>query len=182
MSAIQNRLQEVKNIPTDINEHLDTLYNLAKECEHITEFGTRHGVSTVAFLAAQPKKLICYDIDRKPEVDLLDSMKENTDFIFNQKSTLEVEIEETDLLFIDTLHTYKQVKGELEEHPKKVKKYIVFHDTVTFGYRDEVDDGELIQKRGINAAIREFLDKNTKWVIKDHYTNNNGLTVLEKIK
>ena len=178
--SIESRFEQAKKKNTDINEHLDTLYALAQECEHITEFGTRHGESTNAFLAAKPKKLMCYDVDRKPEVAQLERLKGDTDFNFFQQSTLEVEIEETDLLFIDTLHTYKQVKGELAEHPKKVKKYLVFHDTVTFGYKDEVDDGTLIQKRGINAAIREFMDANPEWVIKHHFNNNNGLTVLEK--
>jgi GT2 family glycosyltransferase/tetratricopeptide (TPR) repeat protein len=38
--------------PSDVNEHLPTLYALAKECEHVTELGTRGGVSTTALLYA----------------------------------------------------------------------------------------------------------------------------------
>jgi hypothetical protein len=36
--------------PSDIHEHLPTLSELARECKHVTELGTRTGVSTLAFL------------------------------------------------------------------------------------------------------------------------------------
>ena len=49
--------------PSDINEHLPTLKKYAEECEHITEMGVRWVVSTFAFMAGLPKKLISYDID-----------------------------------------------------------------------------------------------------------------------
>jgi hypothetical protein len=48
------------------------------------------------------------------------------DWLFRHGSTLEADvIEETDMLFVDTLHTYGQVKGELERHGNQARKYIV---------------------------------------------------------
>ena len=35
--------------------------------------------------------------------------------------------------------------------------------------------------KGLWPAIEEFLSSNTNWRIKERYTNNNGLTILEKI-
>ena len=35
---------------------------------------------------------------------------------------------------------------------------------------------------GLWPAIAEFLLKNKNWKLKERYTNNNGLTILEKIK
>ena len=59
--------------------------------------------------------------------------KENDiDFTLVEESTLDVEIEETDLLFIDTEHTYSQLLNELTLHGDKARKYIVLHDTATF--------------------------------------------------
>lgn len=48
-------------IPGDINEHVPLLYGLAKDCNSVTEFGVRKGVSTRAFLYANTK-LTSYDI------------------------------------------------------------------------------------------------------------------------
>ena len=35
---------------------------------------------------------------------------------------------------------------------------------------------------GLKRAIDEFLENNEEWKLKEKYTNNNGLTILEKIK
>jgi hypothetical protein len=72
------------------------------------------------------------------------------------------------------LHTYAQVKGELEKHGNQARKYIVFHDTVAFGIVGE-DNGT-----GINLAIQEFLRDNDHWQVVEHYENCNGLTVLAR--
>ena len=34
---------------------------------------------------------------------------------------------------------------------------------------------------GLCPAIEEFLKNNNEWKLKHRYTNNNGLTILEKI-
>jgi hypothetical protein len=47
------------------------------------------------------------------------------------------EIEETDLLFIDSLHTYKRMTFELETFAPKVKPYIVAYDTTLYSSRGE---------------------------------------------
>ena len=36
-------------------------------------------------------------------------------------------------------------------------------------------------KCGLWKAIEEFLQNNKEWVLKERFTNNNGLTVLEKL-
>lgn len=161
----------------DIVEHLPTLHSYGKECKHITELGTRLGYSTSAFLYSLPTKMICYDVDEKKEfIDKARniSVENNIEFIFNNKDVLSVEIEETDLLFIDTLHTYAQLKKELELHAKKARKYIIMHDTEIFK-----DIGEDRSKPGLAQAINEFLQNNLNWQIDKIYTNNFGLTILK---
>lgn len=160
---------------SDIWEHLPALYELAKQCSHVTEMGTREGNSTVAFLAAQPRKLICYDIDRKPQVDRLHTLRGKTDFRFEKQDVLVANIEPTDLLFIDTFHTYTQCKAELARHASKARRWLVFHDTHTFGERGE-DGGA-----GLWPAIAEFLSRSPEWRIKSRVDNNHGLTVLERV-
>lgn len=177
---IDYEYEKAKSVKSDINEHLEVLHELAKECDTITEVGVRSGVSTRAFLKAR-KKLSCYDIEANSEVLKLVEKAKATgiDVTFTQADILNIELKETDLLFIDTLHTYKQLKSELKLHSEKAKKYIAFHDTVTFGLKNEVNDGS--EKQGLIPAIMEFMSENKNWKVKKFYTNNNGLTVLERI-
>lgn len=167
-----------RSICGDINEHMLRLAQLARECEHITEFGVRTGMSTYSFLhglSNKPRAILrSHDLHDffnifaiRPQLEI--------DWTFRQASTLDIDpIEPTDLLFIDTLHTYAQVKGELEKHGLRARKYIVFHDTVAFGKVGE-DNGE-----GINKAIFEWMAANPQWKVAEHYENNNGLTILAK--
>jgi hypothetical protein len=162
---------------SDINEHLTVLRKYGEQCNHITEFGVRWIVSTWAFLASQPDFLISYDIRHpssfKADIDNVYASAGKTEYNFIQADVLKIELEETDLLFIDTLHRYNQLKKELQLHASKVKKYIILHDTETFGEKGE-GKGEGLQK-----AIDEFLYQNENWRIKEIFTNNNGLTILE---
>jgi hypothetical protein len=137
--------------------------------------GTRAGVSATALLAAQPAKLVCYDRVRRPQVDLLQTAAGRTEFVFHEADVLEVAIEETELLFIDTWHVYEQLRAELHLHAAKVRKYLVLHDTTTFG-----DYGEEPGHRGLWPAVEEFLKLGT-FRLKERLHHNNGLTVLERV-
>lgn len=192
---IQEKFLQACSKQSDINEHLPTLLRYGKECNHITEMGVRDVVSTWAWLMAQPDKLVCYDIVKSDAINLA---IEHSDIInFIEADVLKIEIEETDLLFIDTLHTYTQLKQELALHASKVREYIVFHDVVTYGYKPEpsqfnthkgvVKQHEKILAnyvdgdKGIMPAIEEFLDENPEWRVKEMFTNNNGLLIIQRV-
>ena len=168
--------ESAKNTPSDINQHIPLIYSLAKECDSVTEFGVREGSSTRAFLYAGTK-LRSYDLYKSDYVNkLFDIAKESgVDCEYIKADTRNLSIEPTDFLFIDTLHTYDQLKTELAIHASKVKKYIAFHDTQTFGTIGEVD-GE----RGLIPAILEFISDYPEWKIHYHTAENNGFTVLSK--
>jgi hypothetical protein len=84
-----------------------------------------------------------------------------------------VDIEETDLLFIDTRHDYDQLREELRRHADKVRKYIVLHDTTTYGER-----GETPGHQGLWPAVEELRTEGN-FRLQARCTNNNGLTLLE---
>ena len=90
--------------------------------------------------------------------------------------TREIDIKETDMLFIDTLHTYQQVKGELR-FANKVRKYIAFHDTWSHG----VGSRDIVGEPGITNAINEFLVKYPEWKKIYEVNFNHGLIILEKV-
>jgi len=177
--------------PSDMHEHMPNLKMYADECEHVTEMGVRGIVSTYAFLISKCKTLVSIDIVN-PSVhgsniqDVYTLAKlHKKNFTFIEGDTLKIEIEPTDLLFIDTLHSYDQLKGELALHAKKAKKYIIMHDTVTFGeYGHTLEDpaNRYGNVKGLNPAIQEFLEAHrTEWAYDRIYYNCNGLTILKRI-
>jgi len=163
---------------SDINEHLPMLYFLAQQCDHVTEFGVRTGASTLAFLhglQGRPATLRSYDINDQYGVQELLSRWTRVEWTFSICSTVLISrIEPTDLLFVDTLHNYDQVRQELALHGEAARRWIVFHDTETFGVTG--DDGG----RGINQAIDEWLEAKPEWRIVYRTHRNNGLTVIER--
>jgi hypothetical protein len=193
MEIIIEQFQLRASRPSDINQHLETLKTYASECGHITEMGVRTVVSTWAFLASKPKRLISIDIVQCPVQDAATAAKNNGidfEFIVADTSNPQLDIEPTDLLFIDTWHVYDQLKKEFQLHANKVKKYIILHDTTTFGEIGESGSDliinpatgqmEMMRKRGLWPAVEEFLAENTNWSLKERFTHNNGLTILQK--
>lgn len=192
MEKIKNYFLIHKKNKSDINEHLDVLYEYSLKCEHITEMGIRWGSSTFAFLYSNPKKMIGYDVKKTHEIQEIIElcMEYKIDFRFIQEDVLNTSIEETDLLFIDTLHTYNQLSKELSLHSKKVKKYIIMHDTTCFGYvnegvyehASELIKNEKTTKEGLVIAIQDFLsiEDGLNWEIDKILENNNGLTILKR--
>lgn len=188
---------------SDINEHLGTLYKYAINCSHITELGTRTCVSTRSFLLGlihtnflRPKVLVCVDLERLPETEYIENACDyhRINYHFYEMNDLEIELERTDLLFIDTWHVYGQLKRELEKHHSKVRKYIILHDTTIDAITSESirmkhNIGEKMKEsgfkyeeitRGIWPAVEEFLIKHPEFYLREKFTNNNGLTILER--
>ena len=193
MKTLEEYFEEKKNTHSDINEHLDTFKKYAEECDTIVEMGVRSIVSTWGFLMGKPKKMVGIDLTH-PEVfggnidEVYRITKENNikyDFILG--NTLSVDIEECDLLFIDTWHDYLQLKKELNRHHDKVKKYVIFHDTEYFGFKNETlyedyntEREETNLPKGLIPAINEFCLHHPEWFIYERFSNNNGITILKK--
>lgn len=163
--------------PSDINEHVPTLRELAKGKDTVVEFGVRTGVSTAGLLAGRPKKLISYDLNPSPQAQAMmeRAKEEKMDFEFKVGDSLQVEIPECDLLFIDTKHTADHVFQELMRHGNKAKR-IAFHDTEIFGENGE-DGGP-----GLMVALRGWLMQNKEWKVVRHDKNNHGFTVISRLE
>jgi hypothetical protein len=191
---------------SDINEHLPTLCAYARECESIIELGVRGVISSWALVKGllengkDVKKILLNDIEPCDINELMEVTKGMGVHISHEwKNDLELDIQENvDLTFIDTWHVYAQLKRELEKFSKVTNKYIIMHDTTVdewygetircFGglataekqsktYNFPVDE---IMK-GLWPAIEEFLETNKDWKLRERFTNNNGLTILERI-
>jgi len=204
MNLLKQKYDEVCKTPSDINEHLPILSLYASECDHITEMGVRNVVSSWAFVNGlknnfkeKSKKLVGVDLNFSKNILILkeECKKNRIEYEFIKDNSIKIEIEYTDLLFIDTWHVYGQLKRELNKHYKKVRKYIILHDTTV-----DAIDGESIRlnlnikkqslktgypeeeiNKGLKPAIDEFLIEHNEWKIKEEFKNNSGLTILERV-
>lgn len=204
MSA-QDELQRaytfhVNNV-SDIYEHLPTLSKYASECDSVVEFGVRSGVATTAFIHGLSKrantKYYGVDVEHCQISQYFSKLAPavGVQYTFTQNNSILYDIpEDIDLLFIDSWHVYGHLKRELAKHHSKVRKYIIMHDTTV----DEWD-GESIRsgwntakqaqqtgypedeiRKGLWPAITEFLEANPEWELRERFTNNCGLTVLQR--
>jgi hypothetical protein len=143
--------------------------------------GTRYGNSTIAFMSSYPQKFISYDVTPNDRIEYIKMIAKdcNINFHFRLENVEQIEIEETDLLFIDTNHHDIQCSNELRLHASKARKYIAFHDTVSFW-----EDGQGYWKgegHGLKYAIEPFLATHPEWATEYRSEANNGLLILKRI-
>ncbi len=203
MQDIDTLYNNSKNIYSDISQHVPTLKNYASQVSSIAEFGVRGtNNSTHAFIKglieSTSDKKSYIGVDIKPvTINYMEDIAKhyNIDFKFIVADSAKVDIPEVDILFIDSWHVYAHLKRELAKHHSIVKKYIIMHDTTVDEWVGEtirnkwdskqqsIDTGypeEEINK-GLWPAIEEFLKEHPEWVLKERFTNNNGLTVLSRV-
>lgn len=171
LNELENEYRWAAETPSDFSVHVPMLRALASVCDHVTEMGVRTGVSTRALLV-EDCVVRSYDMYLNDYVESLfeKARSAGKDVQYIKGNTLAIDIEPTDMLFIDTEHTYQQVSQELRLHANKVRKFIAFHDT------DQPFAGEML------PAIMEFLAYNKNWHVRSHNTHCYGFTVLEKTK
>jgi hypothetical protein len=187
-SGIDAIFEFCKGIKRDLDEHLPTLKFFASKVDHVTEF-TKRRESTVAFVAARPKTVISY----QKEADVLlatlqgtikndsesQGRKIETLTIHWNTDSLEIDpIEETDLLYIDTVHAGPRLSAELEAHGERVRRFIVLRGTGAFGERAESSERE--PPPGLFHGLRPWLEANPQWAVIAHVDNEYGLTILSK--
>lgn len=170
---------ELSSTPSDINEHLPTLRKYALQCNSVTELGVRTIVSLWSWLDAGVPLIRAYDLNQPPADNLRYveqyAVENGLDFAFTQADVLKTVLEPTDLLFIDTWHVYPQLSQELKLHGEVARKFMIFHDTTLYARRGE--DGSNL---GLQDALDEFLLETDSWRVREKFTNNNGLTILER--
>jgi hypothetical protein len=184
-TIVEEKYHYLRNTPSDINEHFPIIKGYTEECESVLELGVRWIVASWAFLAGKPKVYTGFDIEHPSKFGAsLDELKKGAeqqgtqfDFILGDDLNPEIynQLPNFDLIFIDTDHTYQQVKNELEVYHSKANKYLMLHDIVSFR-----NGGFDKDEKGIWAAIMEFLFYHEEWELWESFANNNGLTILRR--
>lgn len=176
----------------------------------MSEMGVRSGVSTWGFLkglvdhaaAAPAVPHALYGLDLSPAPPHYEELQRsgvaklpNLECSFRQGDALHVQPRVADILFIDTLHVFGQLRRELARHAPSTKRFIIMHDTTVdethgealrcgfnvkeLSKRSGIPKSELVL--GLWPAVEEFLcRRGAQWKLRERFTHNNGLTILER--
>lgn len=134
----QERYQEVAAAPSDIQRHLSRLRREAHGT--VLELGVRGGSSTVALLAGlEERGGMLWSVDVDPASAAVFPDHAQWCFVLadsrDEGPVVEAGLpDELDVLFIDTIHTYEQVRDELAVWGDRVVDggLILFHDTDSY--------------------------------------------------
>lgn len=132
--TLADRHRTFCQVHSDIREHLPTFVDLVveRDCRHVIELGTRHGLSTVAFLYGLEQtggSLVSIDLGERPDIG------EWPHWQYIRGDDLDPEVfrqcEPADLVFIDTTHGYTQTLRELNLYSTLIRRpgLMVLHDT-----------------------------------------------------
>lgn len=127
----------------------------------VAELGVEHGLFSKEILErCIPSELIL--VDTWPDASIKDSCMQNAatpdKTFFNQTTSLaylnSLQEDSLDWVYIDTDHTYKTTKAELESAAKAVKNdgYICGHDYTSINYSG-------LKRYGVVEAVNEFCVK-----------------------
>lgn len=181
--TVQDIFNQRKTIKKTICGHLDTLRDLASECDVVVEFGIRSASSSSALVLGCKGTVYSYDIERIDQWHQPLKAAAGDKWVVTYCRSEEADIPECDMLFHDTFHNYEQVKAEIRAHAHKVRKYYVFHDSV----KNAISGGENHTRgnfnpnlAGFRLAVDELMIEDPSWFIKAHYPHDDGLLVLER--
>lgn len=204
MDELEREYVHVYTNPSDINEHIQTLFLLATECEYIIEAGVRSCISTWALLRglvhnkSASKRLVSLDLEKSPQVDKVTRVADKVGVSYEFVTGSDIDypnVDKVDMTFIDTWHIYGHLKRELEKFAPLTNKYIVLHDTTVDAVEGESircghdilqqmkDSGYSYKEvcTGLWPAVEEFLVAHPEFMLQHRYTNCNGLTVLVRV-
>lgn len=195
---LKYRYEHACETPSDINEHVHVLRRLAIECSSVVEIGMRSMVSSWGILqglSENPSDTRYYlgiDIASPPSEALnfakWAAKESGISFRFWQANDMDVDIGPTEMLFIDSLHTYCHLTYELEKFSPKVSKFIAMHDTSWGDIDDPTYQGDYSEyppeynrtKRGLWRAVEDFLQRHPEWTLYERRLNNYGFTILKR--
>lgn len=180
LTPFYTRLRET---PSDINEHLETLHDLAVklDAKTVIELGVRGGRSTIAWLVALHTRtggrLWAVDVDPAPP-----ALAAHPAMTFTQGHDLDpfvlaqLPADGVDIVFVDTSHEYEQAKAEIQAYAPRVRPggAMVFHDVAVEVHEHHGPGSQ--PPFPVRKAVEEWAERDGLAV--DWYGHNNGLAVV----
>lgn len=203
--GIYRQYQEIQNSKQLLNPfkpHMHRLRVLCRQCPSVLHLGSIVTAATLSIFLGmtdvemKDKQFLavgrpCTNIS---ELKKLNRWARDLKIKFNyiEKNTCLIEPLDADLLFVDSDHRYAHLSLELENMHQKISKYIFIHHTGSpWGLVDEqnyfIDDfayPEWIDcsKRGLRAAVQDFLNRHPEWQKDEENANSHGFTILKRLK
>lgn len=186
-----------RNIKRDLEQHFPLMRELASNCDHVTLFGKRKEAD-IAFamglvdrhLAQRDTvpRMVSHNLEKDTVLLELDALlmglpnvRANTPHLVeyhrDDKDSIQVPAldEETDALWIDTVHHADRLRGELAKYLPKVRRYVFLRGTGNFG--NEAEGGG----PGLYEPARELCNaEGSPWFVCYHTPAEYGLTVLSR--
>ncbi len=159
----------LREIPRDLDQHLDQLRDLATGATHVVEI-TKRRESTAALLAAAPKTLVSYQREEDPLLARLPCDRRPPD-----PHGLPADLPATEVLYIDDVHTADRLGAQLDKYAPLVSRRIILRGTAAFGERAEGVDAP-----GLLPALRRFLRQHPEWTVIYHAGHQYGLTAISR--
>lgn len=160
-------------IPLTLKRYHGLIQQLMQESDSYTEFGVYQGPTLAAAMFTNPKKIRAYDItlewfNHAKNLFTQYANEHNIDFkVFEDDTSTCSTIEPTDMLHIDSKHTYDHAWKELNRHAKQVQKYMLFHDTTL--------------TPGVWEAIQKYIHEvDNSWTVVERCEDGVGYTLLKR--
>lgn len=194
--AIERLYREYLVDGNSIAAHMPTLRDLAYGCRTVVELGCQFGKGATALLLGctdDGNDGVLHSVDLHATGQARELVaRAGGCMIFHECDTRTAPIPPCDMMFVDSFHSFAQVDAELKAHASKVRKYIAFHDTITFGTIAAADDrgnfsmtqnrGQMIplEKLGVLPAVVDLLMRDPSWQVIRNDKHGHGLIVLER--
>ena len=165
----------------EANKQLYTILRFACRCDHVTSLTMNTWESAIVFLTAKNDVIRMYnlgDTDLKAVETYTNFAKElEVDFQVNKVGE---EIEETDLLYINTPAEGNYRAMELTKYANKVRKFILLPNTAAHAHQamSNIKLADGINPIGLVFGINHFIQNNDNWFILEHDDVLPGMTIL----
>ena len=176
-TQIRTQQEDPKNHGEHYCAHHDMIKEFMSECESYKELGTHQGASAAAALLAGAKEVHFVDHTLEKynwQRHLFESYAECYEVNLNVYEMSSIDIDcavPTDMLMIDSLHTWDWAQKELNLHAPITKKYIILHDTTLVNGSPST----------IWPGLVSWCEKNPEWRIKRRVLENVGATLVERV-
>jgi len=179
-SFVEKTYTDLGNKGSGTNAHIHAIYEYAKSCNSIIDFGMRELGVCCALIHLNPRQLLLLKGSKTSHdtVHKLTAHTCNTNVIIQDLDT-DNNFKLTspfDMIIINNLQNYEDVIKILTNNSNLINKYIIVNGTITWGQQDETKSGV-----GLFAALKQFLHTNKNWKELGTFTNSDGLTILERI-
>lgn len=170
--SLEEMYERLHKTERDLNMHMPLLKKYAAKCGKVAEISGRRE-SSVALLAGKPKDFWSFN----PEGTSLRDSAEATPgtghhYAATDPNRINQLEHDVDLLFLDIDQRYDLYRERLDQLAPQVKRFIIVHDTHTFGNQGK-DGG-----KGVRDALNDFMRDHPEWSVLHHTPLQHGLTVI----